>query len=114
LIFFKAEFESYKVEITRLSQEVQEEASLASKQAQKQENELQAIERAEARQNREILIKFKNNYYVSKTEENNRHLNINRRRLERKQFEALNSLSTYNYYKVYKQICKKCVSNTSI
>jgi len=87
---------------------------LASKQAQKQENELQAIERAEARQNRGILTKFKNDYHVSKAEENNRHLDINRRKSERKKFEALDSLSTYNYHKAYKQIRKECVPGTSM
>ncbi|KAL8705148.1 MAG: hypothetical protein Q9201_001715 [Fulgogasparrea decipioides] len=109
LVSFEAEFGPYEGEIARLSQEVRDEASLASKQAQKQENELQAIERLEAKQHRQSWTKFKKDYHASKAEENNRHLEINRCRLEKKRFEALDALSTYTYQKTYRQIRKECV-----
>lgn len=56
LVSFKAEFGPYEDEIARLSQEARDEASLASKQAQKQENELQAIERSGAKQHGQSCI----------------------------------------------------------
>ena len=71
LVFFKAEFGSYEGEIARLFQEVRDEASLASKQAQKQENELQAKERSDAKKYREIMIKFN---HKSHEKEKNRNL----------------------------------------
>lgn len=107
LVSFKAEFGPYEGEISRLSQEVRDEASLASKQAQKQENELQAT-------HRQNWMKFTKDYYTTKAEENDRRLEVNRRKLEKNRLEALDALSTYNYQKTYKQLRKECVPGTSI
>ena len=114
LVSFKAEFGPYEGEISRLSQEVRDEASIASKQAQKQENELQAKERVDARRYRKIAAIFWDDYHKSKEEENNRYLEINRRNLEKKRLEALDALSTYDYQKTFRQIRKECLPDTSI
>ena len=113
LLSFRAEFRSYEEEITRLSQDVRDEASLASKQAQKQENELQARERSDAKRLREIVSKFKNDYYKSNEEGKNWRLEINRRKLEKMRLKALDALSTYDFQKTYRQIRKECMPGTS-
>ena len=113
MISFKAEFRPYEEEITRLSQEVRDEASLASKQAQKQENELQARERSDAKRYREIVLKLSDHYHKSKEEEKKWRLEINRRKLEKMRLEALNALSIYDYQKSYRQIRKECIPGTS-
>lgn len=111
---FKAEFGPYEGEIARLSQEVRDEASLASQQAQKHENELQAKERSDARRYRKIMVKFRDDDHKSKEEDKNWHLEINRRKLERKRLEALDALSIYDYQKTYRQIRKECIRGTSM
>ena len=113
LVSFKAEFGPYEGEIARLSQEVQDEASLASQQAQKQENELQAEERSDARRYRKIMTKFRDDDYKSKEEQKKWRLEINHRKLERKKLEALDALSIYDYQKTYRQIRKECIPGTS-
>lgn len=111
LVPFKAEFGPYEGEIARLSQDIRDEASLASKQAQKQENELQAQERSDAKRYREIMVKFNQK---GKEEEKNRRLEINRRKFEKTKFETLNAFSTYDYQKTYRQIRKECIPGTSM
>ncbi|KAL6713035.1 hypothetical protein ACLMJK_009431 [Lecanora helva] len=106
LIPFKTEFGPYEAEIAHLSQEVRDEVSLASKQAQRQEFELQAKERADARRYRDI-------YYKSKHKEENWRLEISHRKLEKKKLEALDALSTYDYQKTYRQLRKECTPGTS-
>lgn len=113
LVSFKAEFEPYEREITRLSQEVRDEAFLASQKALKQEYELQAKERADARSYRSIMAKFRDDDYRNKKEAKNWRLEINHRQLEREKLEALDALSTYEYQKTYRQIRKECVPGTS-
>lgn len=110
---FKTEFRPYEEKVARLSQEVRDEASLASKQAQKQENELQAKERFDARRYREILVKFRDDHHKSKEEEKNWRLEINRRKLEKMKLKALDALSTHDYQKSYRQIRKECIPGTS-
>ena len=113
LVSFRAEFRLYEEEITRLSQEVRDEASLASKQAQKEENELQARERSDARRYREIVFRFRDDYQKSTEEGKNRRLEINRRKLEKMRLEALDALSTYDFQKTYRQIRRECIPGTS-
>lgn len=113
LVSFKAEFRPYEEEITLLSQEIRDQASLASKQAQKQENELQARERSDASKYREIVVKFTDSYHKNQEKERKWRLEINRRKLEKKKMEALNTLSTYDYQKTYRQIRKDCIPGTS-
>ena len=113
LVSFKAEFGPYEGEIARLSQEVRDEASLAFQQAQKQENELQAEERSDARRYRKIMAKFREDDYKSKEEVKNWRLEIYDRKLERKKLEALDALSAYDYQKTYRQIRKECIPGTS-
>ncbi|KAL8732018.1 MAG: hypothetical protein Q9181_004084 [Wetmoreana brouardii] len=114
LVSFKAEFGPYQNEIERFSKEVQDEADLASKQAQKQENELQAIERSEAKKLRQSWTNFTKGYQITQAEETNRRLETNRRKLEKNRIEALDALSTYDHQKTYKQIRKECVPGTSM
>ena len=113
LVSFKAEFGPYEGEIARLSQEVRDEASLASQKAQKQENELQAEERSDARRYRIIMAKFRDDDYKSKEENKNWRLEVDRRRSERKKLEALDAFSIYDYQKTYRQIRKECVPGSS-
>ena len=113
LISFETEFGPYEKEIAQLCQEVRDEASLASKQAQKQENELQARERSEAGGHRKIIVKLRDSIYQTNKEEKDLRLEIHRRKLEKRKLEALESLSTYNYQKTYNQIRKECVPGTS-
>ena len=113
LVSFKAEFGPYEGEIARLSQEVRDEAFLASQQAQKQEHELQAKERSDARSYRSIMAKFRDDDYRNKKEDKNWRLETNHRHLEREKLEALDALSNYDYQKTYRQIRKECVPGTS-
>ena len=113
LISFEAEFGPHKKEIAQLYQEVRDEATLASKQAQKHENELQARERSEARRHRKILVKLRDNIHESNEENKNWRLGVNRRRLEKTKSGVLDVLSTYDYQKAYKQIRKECAPGTS-
>lgn len=113
LFSFRAEFGSYEEEITKLSQEVRDEASLAYKQAQKQENELQARERSDARRYREIVVKIWDDHRKGKEEEKNWRLEVNRRNLEKMRLKALDALSTHDYQNSYRQIRKECIPGTS-
>ena len=110
---FKTEFGPHEREIAKLCQEVRDEASLASMQAQKQENELQARERLKADRNRKTVAKWMDNFYRDSEKEKNLSLKIHRRKLEKRKLEALDSLSTYNHQKTYNQIRKECVPGTS-
>ena len=113
LVSFKAEFGPYEGEIARLSQEVRDETFLASQQAQKQEYELQAKERSNARSHRSIMAKFRDDDYRNKEEDKNWRLEVNHRQLEREKLKALDALSIYDYQKTYRQIRKECVPGTS-
>ena len=113
LTSFSADFGSYEREIANLCQEVRDLASLASKQAQKQENELQARERSEASKHRKIIIKLSDTFHQSNKEEKQLRLKITQRRLEKQKLKALNVLSTYDYQKAYRQIRKEVTPGTS-
>ena len=110
---FKADFGPYEGEITRLSQEVRDEAFLASQQALKQEYELQAKERSDARGYRKIMTKFRDDDFRKKEEDKKWRLEINHRQLEREKLETLDALSVYDYQKAYRQIRKECIPGTS-
>ncbi|KAL9629213.1 MAG: hypothetical protein Q9164_006976 [Protoblastenia rupestris] len=114
LVSSKAEFGPYEAEIAQLSQAVRDEASLASWQAQKLENELQDKERSKNSKSQDILVKLRDSFYHTNEENKTWRLEINRRRLERKKMEALDSLSTYDYHRTYRQIRKECIPGTSM
>ncbi|KAI4127094.1 MAG: hypothetical protein LQ338_003380 [Usnochroma carphineum] len=113
LVPFEKEFGPYEREIARLCQEVQAEASLASKQAQKEESELQARERSEAGKHRKLLVQLKDSVHQSKKEEKDLRMEIDRRKLRKRKQQTLDTLSTYDYQRTYKQIRKQCVPGTS-
>ena len=92
---------------------MRDEASLASKQAQRQENELQARERSDASKYRKIVGKFSKGYYKDQEKERKWRLEINRRKMEKEKMAALDTLSTYNYQKSYRQVRKECIPGTS-
>lgn len=100
----------FKREIAKCCQEVKDEAALASKQAQKQESDLQAQERAEAGEHRRSLVQW---ISKSNTEEKMRRLAIERRRLNKLKIQALDSLSTYDYRRTYNQTRKEWIPGTS-
>ena len=110
---FRAEFGPYEGEIARLSQEVRDEALLASQQALKQEYELQAKERSDARSYRKVMAKFRDDDFRKKEEDKKWRLEINHRQLERDKLETLDALSVYDYQKAYRQIRKECIPGTS-
>lgn len=112
-VSFDQEFGPFEKDIRQSSQEIEFEASLASKQAQKQESELQAHERSEAVKHRRILLQVRDSFHRSSAEEKASRLEIDRRRLKKKKTQALDSLSTYDYQKTYKQTRKECVPGTS-
>ncbi|KAI4231759.1 MAG: hypothetical protein LQ349_005400, partial [Xanthoria aureola] len=97
-------------EITKCCQEVKDEAALESNQAQKQESDLQAQERVEAGEHRRSLVKW-----ISKndTEEKSRRLAVDLRRLKKLKLQALESLSTYDHWRTYKQHRKEWIPDTS-
>ncbi|KAL8855682.1 MAG: hypothetical protein Q9178_007693 [Gyalolechia marmorata] len=113
LVSFDQEFGPFEGEIGQLCQEIQLEASLASKQAQKQENELQARERSRAGKSRSLIARISDNLDKSKVEDEILRLKIDRRNLKKKKLQALDSLSTYDYQKTYKQTRKECILGTS-
>ena len=113
MVSFKAEFGPYEGEVARSSQEVRDEASLASEQAQQQEHELQMKERSDARSHRNIMVKLRDDHYRNQQEDKAWRLEINHRHLERKKSKALDALSIYDYQKTYKQIRRECIPGTS-
>ncbi|KAL9042772.1 MAG: hypothetical protein Q9214_003688 [Letrouitia sp. 1 TL-2023] len=113
LVSFKDEFGPYEKEIARLCQDIRDEVSLASKRAQKQENELQAKERLEASKHRNMILKFNDNVLKLTKEDRRVREEVHQRRLEKKKQETLGKLSTYDYQKTYKQIRKECIPGTS-
>ncbi|KAL8912056.1 MAG: hypothetical protein Q9171_002844 [Xanthocarpia ochracea] len=113
LVSFDQEFGPFEREIGQLCQEIQVEASLASKQAQKQENELQARERSRAGKSRRLIAHISDNLDKSNMEDKMLRLKIDRRNLRKKKLQALDNLSTYDYQKTYKQTRKECILGTS-
>ena len=113
MVSFKAEFGPYEGEIARLSQEVRDEAFLASQQAQTQEYQLQAKERSDARSHRKIMVKFRDDDFKQKEEDKKWRLEINNRQLEREKLKTLDALSVYDYQKAYRQTRKECIPGTS-
>ncbi|KAL8911353.1 MAG: hypothetical protein Q9172_007688 [Xanthocarpia lactea] len=113
LVSFDQEFGHFETELGQLCQEIQLEASLASKQAQKQENELQARERSRAGKSRSLIARISDNLDKSNMEDEILRLKIDRRNLKKKKLQALDSLSTYDYQKTYKQTRKECILGTS-
>lgn len=112
-VSFDQEFGPFERDIRQFAQEIGDEASLASKQAQQQENELQAQERSEASKHRTILVQVRDSLHRSNTEDTASRLATDRRRMRKKKMQALDSLSTYDYHKTYKQTRKECVPGTS-
>lgn len=100
-------------EIRHSSREIQAEVSLASKQAQKQESELQAQERSEASKYRVMLEKMSESFHKRNTEGEVMRAEVDRRKSKKRKMKALDSLSTYDYQKTYRQIRKECVPGTS-
>lgn len=107
---FGHEIGPFEREITKCCQEVKDEAALASKQAQKQESDLQAQERAEAGEYRKFVVQL---FSKNDMEEKMRRLAIDRRRLNKLKIQALDSLSTYDYWRTYKQYLKERIPGTS-
>ncbi|KAL9025167.1 MAG: hypothetical protein Q9196_005966 [Gyalolechia fulgens] len=112
-VSFDQEFGPFEREIGQLCQEIKFEAFLASKQAQKQENELQARERARAGISRRLIAHISDNLNKSNMEDKMLRLNIDRRNLRKKKLQALDNLSTYDYQKTFKQTRKDCILGTS-
>lgn len=113
LVSFENDFGPYEREIAQSYKEVQDEASLAFKQFQKQENELQARERSKNSTHRKVLIKLSDNIHQNRKEDEVLRMEVDRRKLVKRKMEALDCLSTYNYQKFYKQIRKECTPGTS-
>lgn len=109
---FEIEFGPYERDILRLSHDVRDEITLASKQAQKLETELQAEERQKAGMSRSILVKFRDKAHRDDEEAKIWRLKYDRRNLERKRLKVLNAFSTYDHQKTYRQIRKECVPGT--
>ena len=112
-VSFEQEFGSFEKELRRSSEEIQAEVSLASKQAQKQESELQAEDRSEARKHRKMLVKLRESFHQSDVEGKVVRSEMDRRKSKKRKMQALDSLSTYDYQSTYKQIRKECVPGTS-
>ena len=107
---FENDFGAHEKVIADLADDVLTEASLASKQAQSLENELQAGERQKAATGRKILNKFFIGYGADTRASN---LEVARRRLEKVRLKALDTLSTYNHQKAFRQIRRGCMPGTS-
>ncbi|KAL8944837.1 MAG: hypothetical protein Q9211_000444 [Gyalolechia sp. 1 TL-2023] len=112
-VSYEQEFGSFEKEIRKSSEETHAEVSLASMQAQKQESELQAQDRSEARNHRKILGKLSKSFHQSNAEGKAIRLEVDRRKSRKRKLQALDSLSTYDYQSTYKQIRKECVPGTS-
>ncbi|KAI4246112.1 MAG: hypothetical protein L6R40_002064 [Gallowayella cf. fulva] len=110
---FNQEFGPFEKEITQCCQEIKDEAALASKQAQKQESDLQAKERAEAGDHRRFLVQWRESSDKNNTEGKEWRLKTHRRRLRKMKLQALDALSTYDYQKSYKQTRKEWIPGTS-
>ncbi|KAI4223581.1 MAG: hypothetical protein L6R36_005316 [Xanthoria steineri] len=107
---FDHEFGPFEREITKCCQEVKDEAALASKQAQKHESDLQAQERAEAGEHRRFAVQW---FSKNDTEERKWRMDLDRRRRNELKIQALDSLSTYDHWRTYKQHRKEWIPGTS-
>ncbi|KAL8660533.1 MAG: hypothetical protein Q9202_006456 [Teloschistes flavicans] len=112
-VSFEQEFGPLEGEIRHSSKEIQAEVSLASKQAQKQESDLQAQERSEASKYRVMLEKMSESVHKRNTEGEVMRAEVDRRKSKKRKMKALDSLSTYDFQKTYRQIRKECVPGTS-
>ena len=110
---FKSHFGSYEEEIKKLTRVVQDEASLASQQAQRMENELQMRERAEQSRSRQVVTRLQDSFHRRDKETYTWRLEIDRRKLEREKLEALDSISCYDYQSAYRRLRRVHVPGTS-
>ena len=109
---FKSEFGHFEAELANLSQAVRGEASLASKQAQKIEYELQAKERTENRKSRALIRKLGEIYDISSERTGSKGLEMQRWRVEAKKTAFLISLSTHDFETSFRSIRRACVQGT--
>ncbi|KAL8671467.1 MAG: hypothetical protein Q9168_004036 [Polycauliona sp. 1 TL-2023] len=112
-VSFDQEFGSFEREIRRFGREIELEASLASKQAQKQETELQARGRSRAGTSRRVIVSIRDSLYNGQAEDKLLRQKLDRQKLKKKKLSVLDNLSTYDYQKTYKQIRKECIPGTS-
>lgn len=112
LVSFQTEFGPHKNAISQLHHEIQDEASLSSKQAQQQENKFQAREPAEARSHRKVRTSLTSPVNHNQAQEEKMRLEKRRQSSHKKKMLFLNNLSTYDHQKTYKQIRKSCVPGT--
>ena len=113
LVSFDAEFGKHRKEILKLCQDVQDEASLASKQAQVEEHKLQDLERFEASKSRKLLARLNESLREKYLEDEKARMDIQRRRSRRQKLESLDRLSRYNHEKTYRQTRSQCSPGTS-
>ncbi len=110
---FETDFGPFESELRALHAEVREEISLASKQAQRLENELQAREREEAKMERKFLAKFRDKVHQDDEDAKKWRMQLNQQKLEEHRRRVLDALSTYDYQKTYRQLRKECTPGTS-
>ncbi|KAL8991816.1 MAG: hypothetical protein Q9169_007626 [Polycauliona sp. 2 TL-2023] len=112
-VSFDQEFGPFENEIRQFGQEIEFEASLASKQAQKQESELQARERSRAGISRRLIVQMRDDLDRRTAEDQILRQKLDRRKLRKSKFQTLDRLSSYDYQRTYRQIRKECIPGTS-
>ena len=110
---FESEFGPYERELGRLAQEVRDEISLASSQDQIHETQLQARERQEAKADRWVSKRFMKTNLKHQEDARNWRLAIDRQNSEKRRLRVLDSFSTYDHQRAYKQARRECVVGTS-
>ena len=110
---FEVEVGPFESRLEYLSKVVHEEISLASKQAQIEEQKLQAWERHEARSSRHMLAFFGDKALRQDEDAKRWRVARDRRRLENYRLRSLDALSTYDNQKIFKQFRRECVPGTS-
>ena len=113
LTSFEAGFGPFERELDQLSQEIRDLVSLLSKQAEKQERDLQSNEREDARAHRKLLVKFSDTAQREYRDRQNLQLQMAHRRAEKQRQRVLSAFSAYNHQKAYNQLRKECMPRTS-
>ena len=110
---FESEFGPYQRELNRLAQEVRDEISLASSQVQIRETQLQGRERQEAKADRWVSKRFMITNLKQQEDARDWRLAIDRQNSEKHRLRVLDSFSTYDHQRTYKQARRECVVGTS-
>lgn len=113
LVSFEREFKPDLNDIQRHSDNVRQEIAFAKDQASRQEQHLQLLERQQAARSRHFLSRFANRTENALHKFHAMQLQRDQRIARERRQQLLDSLSTRDYLRLFKQSCKKRWENTA-